>query len=277
MAKPLGIDAPVVRESWLAGKRGRFVKGTAGIVALLLAWQISVPLIGLEEYFYPAPRNVWAAFLDLMLKGILPSYLVDSLERYLLGVGLGTLLGIVLGVGIGMNRFFDQLFSPLINFLFAIVEVAWLPLFVIWFGYGLTTILVALCYVVTFPVLYNTIAGMRTVPQIYVNAALSLGATRFSLLTQVLLPSALPNIITGFRTGAGFAFRGLIIAEMIAAKSGIGYLIFEGTSTQQTARTIVGMLVVGLVWLFIENVYVKPFERITVERWGLLTGLEKRQ
>ena len=277
MAGAILMRGRAARAPWLAGRRGRLAKGAFGIVALLVAWQFSVPLVGLEAYFYPAPRDVWNAFLDLIVKGILTSYLADSLEHYLLGVTLGAALGVVLGVAIGINGFVARLFSPLISFLFAIVEVAWLPLFVIWFGYGLTTILVALCYVVTFPVLYNTIAGLRTVPQVYVNAALSLGAGRWKLLTQVLLPSALPNIITGFRTGAGFAFRGLIIAEMIAAKSGIGYLIFEGTSTQQTSRTIVGMIVVGMMWLLIDNVYVKPFEKVTVERWGLVVGAENRR
>ena len=167
--------------------------------------------------------------------------------------------------------------SPFINFLFAIVEVAWIPIFVIWFGYGFKTILIALVCVVFFPLLYNTLVGARTVPQVFINAARSLGATRLQLVRDVILPAALPNIITGLRVGAGFAFRGLIFAEIIAAKTGIGYLIFEGASTQQTARTIVGMIVMGLLWLFLDQCYLKPVERITVERWGSVTTAEGRE
>jgi NitT/TauT family transport system permease protein/taurine transport system permease protein len=155
--------------------------------------------------------------------------------------------------------------------------VAWIPIFVIWWGYGLKTILVALAYVVFFPVLYNTLLGVRTVPPVLINAARSLGAGRWAVLREVVLPSALPNIITGFRVGTGFAFRGLIFAEIIAAKSGIGFLIFEGATNQQTDRTIVGMIVMGLLWLFIDNVYVKPVERVTVERWGTVTTAEARE
>jgi NitT/TauT family transport system permease protein/taurine transport system permease protein len=177
---------------------------------------------------------------------------------------------------ISLNRAVARLLAPLINFLYAIVEVAWIPLFVIWWGYGIKAILVSLIYVVMFPVLYNTIVGIRTVPQVYVNAVRSLGGSRIQVIREVLLPAALPNIITGFRVGAGFAFRGLIFAEMIAAKTGLGYLIFEGTAHHQTARTVVGMICMGVLWLLVDNVYLKPFERTTVERWGTVVSAEER-
>lgn len=259
------------------GGYAKAAKGALGIALFLLAWQISVPLVGLEPYFYPSPVDVWHAFLELVRKGILPVYLIDSLGRYAAGVTIGTTLGVAAGLLIGLNRTASRILSPAINFMFAIVEVAWIPIFVIWWGYGIKTILIALVYVVFFPILYNTLAGVRTVPQVLINATLSLGASRWQVVTQVILPSALPNIITGFRVGAGFAFRGLIFAEIIAAKSGIGYLIFEGATNHQTARTIVGMIVMGLLWLAIDNVYLKPIERVTVERWGSVTTAERRE
>jgi ABC-type nitrate/sulfonate/bicarbonate transport system permease component len=255
---------------------GRVLKGALGLVLVLIAWQVSVPLIGLPEYFYPSALAVWRAFLELIRKGILPVYVGDSLWRYVVGVSLGTLIGITLGLLIGLNRVLARLLAPLLNFLYAIVEVAWIPLFVIWWGYGVKAILVSLIYVVLFPVLYNTMIGIRTVPQVYIHAVRSLGGNRLQVIREVLVPAALPNIITGFRVGAGFAFRGLIFAEMIAAKTGLGYLIFEGTAQHETARTIVGMICMGVLWLFIDNVYLKPFERSTVERWGTVVSAEER-
>ena len=281
MSAPADIHtAAAIEPAHFRIRRARYakgLKGALGIAAFLLAWQLSVPLVGLEPYFYPSPADVWRAFVELTAKGILPVYLIDSLGRYAAGVTIGTLLGIAAGLLIGLNRTADRIFSPAINFMFAIVEVAWIPIFVIWWGYGVKTILIALVYVVFFPILYNTLVGVRTVPQVLINATLSLGASRWQVMTQVILPSALPNIITGFRVGAGFAFRGLIFAEIIAAKSGIGYLIFEGATNHQTARTIVGMIVMGLLWLAIDNVYLKPIERVTVERWGSVTTAEKRE
>jgi ABC-type nitrate/sulfonate/bicarbonate transport system permease component len=253
----------------------RFAKGAAGVALLLAAWQVSVPLVGLGPYFYPAPSDVVAAFGDLIRKGILPSYLADSLARYLTGLTAGACLGIALGVLIGLNRRASLMLSPLLKFMFAIVEVAWIPIFVVWFGYGVKTIVLALIYVVFFPVLYNTLLGVRTAPQLLVNAVRSLGASRLQVLRLVILPSALPGIITGLRVAAGFAFRGLVFAEIVAAKSGIGYLIFEGTESHQTARTIVGMIVMGLLWLAIDQFYLRPIERATIERWGLVVDAEQ--
>ena len=255
---------------------GRVVKGALGLVLVLSIWQVSVPLVGLPDYFYPSALSVWSAFVDLIRKGILPVYILDSLGRYAAGVGLGTLIGAIAGLLISLNRVVARLLSPLINFLYAIVEVAWVPLFVIWWGYGVKAILISLIYVVTFPILYNTIVGVRTVPQVYINAVRSLGGSKIQVIREVLLPAALPNIITGFRVGAGFAFRGLIFAEMIAAKTGLGYLIFVGSAHQQTSRTVVGMICMGLLWLFLDNVYLKPFERATVERWGTVVTAEER-
>ena len=254
----------------------RVLKGAAGVLLLLAAWQVSVPLVGLGSYFYPSPSDVAVAFADLMRKGILPVYFADSMARYIVGLSAGAVLGVAFGVMIGLHRGIAVTLSPLLKFLFAIVEVAWIPIFVVWFGYGIKTIILALVYVVFFPVLYNTLVGVRTAPQILVNALRSLGANRWQVLRYAIVPSALPGIITGLRVGAGFAFRGLVFAEIIAAKTGIGYLIFEGTQTQQTARTIVGMIVMGLTWLAIDLCYLRPLERATIERWGLTVDAEQR-
>ena len=269
----LGISA---RAPMIGRKTARALKGMAGVLLLLVAWQLSVPLVGLSPYFYPAPTDVVVAFVDLMRKGILPVYFVDSMLRYFAGLFAGALLGVVVGVLIGLNRTVSQTLSPLLKFLFAIVEVAWIPIFVVWFGYGPKTIILALVYVVFFPVLYNTLLGVRTAPQILVNALRSLGASRFQVLRYAILPAALPGIITGLRVGAGFAFRGLVFAEIVAAKTGIGYLIFEGVQTQQTARSIVGMIIMGLSWLTIDLCFLRPFERATIQRWGLTVDAEQR-
>jgi len=256
-----------------SGSAGR---GALGLALFLGAWQISVPLVGLGPYFYPSPLDVADAFVDLVRKGILPVYLADSLGRYLAGTTIGAGAGLALGVLIGLSRTTARLLGPLITFLFAIVEVAWMPIFVIWFGYGIETIVLALAYVVFFPVLYNTVQAVRTTPQAYVDAVRSLGGGRLAVLREVILPSALPGITTGLRVGAGFAFRGLVFAEIIAGRTGIGYLIFEGAASQETAKTIVGMIVLGLMWLLLDRCYLRPFERLTIERWGQVTSAGQR-
>ena len=102
------------------------------------------------------------------------------------------------------------------------------------------------------------------------HAAASLGANRWTLLTQVILPGALPNIVTGIRTGLGFAWRGLIAAEMIASNVGLGYMLFLARDFYKTEVIVLGMIVIGLIWLVIDRLVLAPLERATIERWGLV-------
>jgi NitT/TauT family transport system permease protein/taurine transport system permease protein len=268
-----GAAAPLRAPRWARiGPRSALIYGLAGFVLVVLAWQISALAFGLSERLYPTPHGVFWSFVDLIEKGILPVHVAASLQRYAAGVALGTVLAVSLGLLFGLNRFVARMMLPLVNFLYAIVEVAWIPLFVLWFGYGEKVILLALVYVVTFPVLFNCLVGVLSVPQVYINAVRSLGASRLQVVTQVILPAMLPNFMTGFRVGAGFAFRGLVFGEVIAAQTGLGFLIFEGAQMQDTARTVVGMIAMGALWLFFDQVYLRPLERASLERWGMLAG-----
>ncbi len=253
---------------------GRFFKGALGLLIAFAVWWISVPLVGLPTYFYPSPSEVWAAFVELVYKGLMLVYVGDSLYRYGLGVAWGTLAGVSVGLAVGLNRWLFRLLWPAINFFYSLVEVAWVPLLVLWFGLSLTTIVVTVALVVIWPVLFSTVSGIRTLPPVYVNASRSLGASRLAILRDVIIPGALPSILTGFRISAGFGFRALVLGELIAAKSGIGFLIFDSAASLQTARTIVGMITMGLLWIFIDNMYLKPFEAATVRRWGVLVTAE---
>lgn len=254
----------------------KLLKGIAGISCFVLAWYFAAKYSGVSSYFFPSPSDVFTAFVTLLNKGILEVYLLDSMYRYTIGVFSGVVVGLSAAIILGLNRRMAAIFSPLVNFFYAVVEAAWLPLFVIWFGYGLTTIVTLLTYVVAFPILYNMLGGIRTLPIIYINAMRTLGASKFQILKDVIFPGVLPNIVIGFRIGAGFAFRGLIIAEAIAATSGIGFLIFDGAANKQTDRTIVGMVIMGALWLVIDLAYLRPFERATIHKWGMVTTAEQR-
>ena len=254
-----------------AGKTARMV---SGFVVVLIAWQLAALVMGVSRILFPWPSDVLFAANDLVERGILYAYTKASLWRYLMGVTAGTLLGLSLGLLVSSSRTLARTLSPTINFLYAIVDVAWIPLFIIWWGYGLNIILAALIYVVTFPILYNTILGMQSLPKVYTHAARSLGATRMQLLLHVQLPGILPQVLTGFRVGAGFAFRALIFAEMVAAQDGLGYLIFASTAQQLTARTMVGMIAMGAIWLAVDRFYLRPLERASVERWGTVSRQE---
>lgn len=252
----------------------RVCYGIAGFAVVAGLWQLSADAFGLPQRLYPSPAAVIHSFWDLLQKGILPVHITDSVARYAMGVSIGTVLATVLGLVIGLNRWVAAMMLPLVNFFYAIVEVAWIPLFVLWFGYGPKVIVVALVYVVTFPILFNCLVGVRTVPQVYVNAVHSLGSSQWQVVRHVILPAILPNFMTGFRVGAGFAFRGLVFGEVIAAQTGLGFLIFEGSQVQDTPRTVVGMICMGVLWLTFDRIYLRPIERATLERWGTVAVTE---
>jgi NitT/TauT family transport system permease protein/taurine transport system permease protein len=160
--------------------------------------------------------------------------------------------------------------TPLFRFFSVLAGIAWIPIATLWFGYGFGAIIFVIFNAVFFVVAYNTLLGVRTIPHTLRNAAASLGAGRWALLTEVLLPGALPNIVTGIRTGLGFAWRGLIAAEMIATNVGLGYMLFVARDFYRTEVIVFGMIVIGVLWLLIDRLLLVPLERATIERWGLV-------
>ena len=270
-SKGLAPARPIVRLSDRVRTLGRLA---LPFLCLIAVWQAGVLVSGLPEFFFPSPLAVVGSFQTLLWKGILPAYIADSVLRLALGVFIGIGLAVPTGVAMCLSRRLSDALMPIVNFFHSIVEMAWIPLFVLWFGYGPKTILLCISYVVFFPVLYNTLLGVRTIPRATINAVLVLGAKPMDLIREVLLPGALPNIATGVRLGAGYAFRALIAAEMIAAQSGLGFMIFEARQNQLTHRTIVGMIVMGVLWLSIERLYLRPLERATIERWGMVRRAE---
>lgn len=221
--------------------------------------------------FFPGPVEVAQSFVTLTYKGILPDYLEDSIGRLAIGAALGVALGIPLGILVGLSRTAYRALWPIILFFQAIGDIAWLPILLIWFGFGLTTMTFVIVYTVIFPVVFNTVLGIRSVPRDFARAARSLGASRWRVLTEVTLPGALPNIMTGLRNGLGYGWRALIAAEIIVGTSGIGFLMFDARRAGSAVEIVLGMIVLGLLWYVVDAWVLAPIERATGERWGLVT------
>ncbi len=160
---------------------------------------------------------------------------------------------------------------PILLFFQAIGDIAWLPLLLIWFGFGIGTMTFVIVYTVIFPVVFNTAQGVRSIPPELVRAAQSLGAPRWRILTEVILPGALPNIMTGLRNGLGYGWRALIAAEIIVGTSGIGFLMFDARRAGSAVEIVLGMIVLGLLWYVVDAWVLAPIERATGQRWGLVT------
>jgi NitT/TauT family transport system permease protein/taurine transport system permease protein len=248
---------------------------TVPFLVIIALWQLSAMLLGLPEAIYPRPMGVLTSLGDIARKGILQDYTLISLGRWTIAVGAGLLLTVPVALLFALSATLRRACLPTVNFFHAIAELAWLPILVIWFGFGELPVILTLMYVVFFPVLYNTMVGIETVPPTTIASVQTLGASRLQLVRHVLVPGALPYIVSGIRVGGSFAFRALVAAEVIAAASGLGFMIFQARSTQQLDRSVAGMVVIGIIWVIVDWAYLRPLEAATVERWGTLRSADR--
>jgi NitT/TauT family transport system permease protein/taurine transport system permease protein len=176
-----------------------------------------------------------------------------------------------LGLLVGLSAVARKALWPILLFFQAIGDIAWLPLLLIWFGFGLGTMTFVIVYTVVFPVVFNTALGVRSIQPELVRAAQSLGAPRWRILIEVILPGALPNIMTGLRNGLGYGWRALIAAEIIVGTSGIGFMMFDARRAGSAIEIVLGMIILGLLWYIVDAWILAPIERATGQRWGLVT------
>ena len=240
------------------------------LAAAFGAWSLAAATLPLPSYYLPPPAAVGAAFTDLAFKGILPVFVGESLWRLVTAALVAMAVGVPLGLALGISRRVADFVYPLLNFFQSVSGIAWLPLMLVWFGFGERTILVAVNYTVLFPVIFNALLGVRSVPRIYVHALRTLGAPRWRIVTDVLVPGALPSIATGLRLGLAYGWRALIAAEMLVGANGLGFMIFSAQNFHLTARIMLGMGLIGALWLLLDYFVLRPLEEATIARWGLV-------
>ena len=240
------------------------------IGAVLLLWSVLSQMIPNPARYLPSPLAVVFSSIDPLWKGLLPDYVGQTLWRLLLGSALGLGLGIPLGIIIGINRTVSDMFYPIMNFFQSISGIAILPIIVIWWGNSEKTVFTVILYTCFFPITFNVLAGVRTTPMILINAMRTLGASRLRIVWDVLIPSAMPHIATGARLGIGFAWRAVIAGEMLTGRRGLGWMIFTAQDADLTAQMILGMVLIGSIWILLDRYILRPLESDTIQRWGLV-------
>ena len=241
----------------------------APFLVLVIVWATVLQIFDVPLRVFPGPGAVVEAFRQQAGSGALWTHVWQSLRRVLVGSTLAILTSVPLGVAISTNRAVAAFFAPILRFFSVLAGIAWIPLATLWFGYGFGAITFIIFNAVFFIVVYNTMLGVSRIPMPLRHVARSLGAGPWQVLTEVLLPGALPNIVTGIRTGMGFAWRGLIAAEIIATSAGLGYMLFLARDFYRTEVIVLGMILIGAIWVALDRLILAPLERRTVERWGL--------
>ena len=242
----------------------------APFAVLLALWAVLVPYFNVNPRLFPQLGAVWQAGVESIQDGTLLQHIGASLLRVAVGTVLALIVAVPLGIAMGVSPVVSMFLTPLFRFFSVLAGIAWIPIATLWFGYGFGAITFVIFNAVFFIVTYNTLLGVSTIPLTVRNAAASLGAGRTAMLTEVLLPGALPNIVTGIRTGLGFAWRGLIAAEMIATNVGLGYMLFVARDFYRTEVIVLGMIIIGVLWLLLDRLVLAPLERRTIERWGMV-------
>jgi NitT/TauT family transport system permease protein len=199
----------------------------------------------------------------LIKKGILVPHFLYSFLRVITGLFIGSSLGIIIGIIMGYNRFIDNTFRPIFSLLLPIPALGWLPLLIIWFGISeiIPILIIFICSF--FPILYNTITGIKNVNINYIRVAETLGASKKKILFSVLLPLALPNIFTGLRLEAGMAWRVIIAAEMVAIPTGLGALLMRAESLIRIDIIIVVLIILSIMCFCFEKIILLIENKLT--------------
>lgn len=226
--------------------------------------------------FLPPPSAVVMQMWEMTKTGVLVDGIIASTLRVVIGSIIGILLGVATALLIGNNKFFNFWLSPIFNVIGPIPALAILPLFIIWFGIGELPKIILIAWTVFFPVLTNTLEGLKSVNSTLVRSAMSLGASHFQIFKRVITPSILPNILAGCQISLGLAFSALVVSEMLGATAGLGYIIVDARNYFKIENMYVSIIVIGLEYtLFLS--FFKWIERKLLS-WrgeGLSGAIEK--
>jgi NitT/TauT family transport system permease protein len=234
--------------------RARTAVSYAVAVALVVAtWQIASALFDVPVLF-PSPLAAVRKGIALIQEGRLQSDIAISLWRIGTGFAIGSILGAALGLLMGSSRLVADVLAPYVNFLRFIASIAWISAVMLWFGIGETSKIVLIVYTTTFVVLLNTMAGVVSVHPTKIRAARCLGASARQIFFWVTLPATLGYILTGMRLAMMNSFMTVVSAEMVAAESGIGFLIFNSRQWMETDAIFVGMFTLGVLGLLTDRV-----------------------
>jgi ABC-type nitrate/sulfonate/bicarbonate transport system permease component len=216
------------------------------LLALAL-WEITAQLKLYNAILLPPPSKVAGAAISIITSGELLKHFVDSIQRIALANAIAISAAVPLGILMGRSRLFEDLMDGLLNILRPIPPLAWIPLAILWFGLGEKSVVFITLISAFFAILINTIAGVRSVEKSLMRAALTLGATRATLIKDVIVPSALPHIFTGIRIALGVSWMSIVAAELIASSSGLGYMINYYREVLRSDLILVGMLSIGII------------------------------
>jgi NitT/TauT family transport system permease protein len=243
----------------------RVLPALAVIAVLIAVWWAVVALT--HSVVFPTPWQVVTGTAELARDGTLFEHIFASLFRVGVGFGLAVLVAVPLGLWMGWVKGAYMTLNPLFQILRPISPIAWIPIAILWFGVGNVSPIFLIFLASVFPMVVQTTVGVHTIEKRYLRAAANFGVSRATLFRQVVLPAVLPQVIVGMRIGLGVAWLVVVAAEMIALRSGLGYLIIDSRNAgNRYDLVIAGMIIIGLIGLLLDGL-MRLLEGLKVVRW----------
>ncbi|MGA4687091.1 ABC transporter permease [Micromonospora sp. AB353] len=275
VAAPPAPPAPAVvprRTGRLLGLSGRALHRSAALLALAAIWE-TVPRAGLvDRVFLPPLSEVLAAWWELLRTGQLADHVGASLTRSLTGLALAVVTAIPLGLLIGWYRPLADLLSPLLEVFRNTAALALLPVFVLILGLGETSKIALVVYACSWPILLNTIAGVKGVDPLLIRSARSMGLNHLRLFQKVILPASVPTVFTGVRLAGAYSILVLVAAEMVGAKAGLGYLVNYAQYNFAIPDMYAGIITISAIGLVVNQLLVAGERRFSTWRVDVTTA-----
>jgi ABC-type nitrate/sulfonate/bicarbonate transport system permease component len=268
-AQDLQANQPAETKSWPRLRRVAEIAARHWLLAALIGlWQyvsVSNPTLALQ---LPPPTEILSGAWELIRQGMLQRDTLASLRRVGTALAMASLIGYPLGALLGASRKFAWSVEPVVNFFRPIPPLAWIPLSILWFGIADMQNEFIIFLAAVFPILLNTMEGVRDVDRQLIRAARTLGASRTVIAYSVILPAALPQMFVGLRVGTGIAWMALVAGELVAATTGLGYLINQGRYLFRPDYVIVGMVMIGVIGLMLDGL-IRLTQSILMPWWRL--------
>ncbi|MGD9867454.1 MAG: ABC transporter permease [Hyphomicrobiales bacterium] len=245
---------------------GQILPYLYAFLGIVVVWQLVVTFTDAHVAILPPPMLAAQTFLDMIASGELFTHIFASLSRVVSAFLLAAVIAVPLGLAMGRNRAFERIVDPVVELFRPISPLAWIPLAILWFGIGETGKIFIIFVATFFPIVLNTVAGVKGVDPVLIRAGQVLGCNDdATLFRKVILPAAMPSIMVGFRISFGTGWAAIIAAELVAAQSGLGYLIADGMEILRSDMVLVGMAVIGVLGVLIDTVF-----RIVIRHysWG---------
>jgi NitT/TauT family transport system permease protein len=240
--------------------RREIVRGCLSILVGILLWEIAARLLLENELLIPPPSSVLRSFWTLLLSGQLKKHFLATLLEFAYGFSAACVIGVLLGYFMGLYKWFDDVMEPWIATLYSIPIITIVPLIIIWFGIGMISKVIVVFKITAVAIILNTAAGIKALDPVWLELAKSLRLNSWETTYKIRLPGALPFIITGMRLGVGRALLGVIVAELMAANAGLGYLLRDSSETWDSPKLFVTVILLAVIGLVSFNL-IKRLER----------------